>query len=196
MIHDVEIRRLDRRCRFIGLALLALLVAPSHGRASAPPAVPPAPAEVELRCQRAAGGVPEVVLRNRTAQPIEVSLHGLAYAGRGGRWTAPDGIWEPWWVQRAIRLPPGGTWAALIYQTRGEKVEVRDRGGRKLAEFNLRRDLPRMDWGTTVAVHSRADWSPFSRAYRFGHGIADEFAVGRTVSWRTVTPAELPRLAA
>lgn len=149
-------------------------------RSSAAPAVSP----VEIRCERIAGGVPNVTLRNRTHRSLDVNLLGYAYAGRQQ--------WEHWWTQHDIHLPPRGTWSAQVYEIRGEKLEVRDSRDRLLGQFNLMKDLPALDWDAMVALHSRVDWQPFRRLYAFGQKLGSRRWFER-IAWRSITPSELPR---
>jgi hypothetical protein len=154
---------------------------------------------VELLCDRTADSVLRVTLRNRAGRPQDVDLLGLAFAGHSGGSVNRHGVlvrgemWDHWWTQHGVRLAPHGQWSAYFYIHRIEKIEARDRFGRVLAHFDVRK-LPDHHWDTFAALHRRADWQPFRRAEPFGQRVPDLRWHG-AINWRTITPAALPRCA-
>lgn len=140
----------------------------------------PSASPVEIRCERIAGGVPNVTLRNRTHRALDVSLLGFAYAGQRQ--------WQHWWTQYGIRVPPAGSWSARIDEIRLEKIEVRDRRNRLLCASNLMTDLPPIEWGTITALHSRTDWQPFVRQEGLGQRAGRR---SDPAGWRSIPPSEL-----
>jgi hypothetical protein len=164
-------------------------------RTAPPPGHTGVSSPVELQCERTPDSVLRVTVGNHSSRATEVDLLGLAFAGhsgfmsRRGVFTRTE-MWDHWWTQPRVHLAPHGSWTALLYIHRIEKIEARDRYGRLLADFDVSK-LPDHHWTTVTAVHRRADWRPFEAAELFGHRVTD-FAPGGSLAWQTIMPAGLP----